>query len=1152
MTLVSRIVTPGSFPVQHHFDRPFLNDTFNKSIEKIKKIYWQIQAARDNPDLQKSLAIYALHYLAKGAKIPLHNTDKKVYLSFLEFLVNANPKYFRSQGGSIVSFYMRLLKTGEYRFLFKKYGTTKHPVSDHVFPVKSENFKHFLKLQHQCSIVPTNDDLTPEENEVNQLKHIREFSLPTSKKTSKKEKEESYFLDVSPLLSPDGDVPVGPVELEKRVKKIKEAVKKCKGKNANLIIGGFVQLNNGQHICILFNDHMVGADPALIKKQKKLIKEARAPSGYRPDIVKIRRAIVEDLGRRDEHLIEGLTSLYPAPRTPSGAVSAAVVEDLNPTAQFDTLTEHLFASLAALEGEGQGERFSAARKHYFQLFHLFLTTLRRSYQDKEEGLEPYAIQFISDSLEEVSAILNRIQEDKEMDYLLFLSEVDLLTEEIIYLLTILKPYDEGSFPQLLNEQGVKIEEPSIKSSYAFTSGMNSFAQVLGALRGEGERQNRKLKVGYSSTNYFELRLEVTPHIAKGFDLAKKAEDAFTGVKGDYDVFFMDIYPNEVTLPSVGRVDPIETITQLLHHRNGRPLTVVIDASTMLFSSEEIQKTVDKFKGEIDAGQLNIVVVNSLAKFSMCGLDKYTGGVVQTYNHPEAFEEFNGFLATRQQEEPLSPEAEQFFSLCFTEVPADAEMYPGGGAPTIIEMYLAEINENTEKLYQSLYPKLGKHRSKQRGQTPIFMTLTERESDKIPMLSFQFDNAVQALIQKKAIDPAKADRVKANIAILLKYYIYALAKLKGLPLDTRLSFGFAHSNINDCATALRLTVGLESEMLEAYKELFVEVNNELGKVLNNPLFHKLVMEEEDFFDKEFEKVDKRKKVIESVTTEKQDLESFLKNVHDVVVEPKKLQLQLKEIEPKLLKARSYFPKQLEELIKSSGIQDARVFFKFASNIQKTGKPADKSFAEAIRKATLAVFPLVGTKQSFLTCRRPIDIVMAVRNSKLKDPKDLLSIAGELHREGKRVLASLIRREVYKSFKLVGSPYEELKAQFLECVSAEEMTRIIKVSRIKNPAIFFDMADEMEDAYLDSADALREATSQLFPSYKPLKLPSPYEKLKADLLESESVEQMVQIIGNSQIKFRRALLELADEIQIKEEYPTLAEALRDAIPRLPDLI
>lgn len=852
MSVQSRLTSYQSFPIRSHFGKSFLCQVFRKSVEKIKKIQIQVKKIGEGSHaLGEKLSVFALHYLAKGAKIPIKNS----HLSYLEFYADNNPKYFRSQGGSFIKIFMTLLQQGPYKFLFQPYGNAQQ-IRDSIQPVKHENFREFIKLQTNYVEVPSQN-----------MGFIEEFSPELSQTNP----DYKIFLDVSSLLSSPGQ-PVSPKALKRKIHAVKKAIRKNPHDLSSTIIGAFVKLNNGQTVCILLNDGKLRVAEndveKLISDEEDFVKNMKAHSGYFPDIIEIRRSIIRQ-GLKLEELtaIAKAFSFEETPETPGApSKSASSITPTTPVT-FKSLKDRLNALHRSAQNKCQ--------RFYYNLFAKLLIPIEEGVSKQEKSKTE--LDLIDSGLQEIDSILTKMERlTQSKDYTQFLGEVDLLTEEIVYLLTIVDPFEGITLASTLNQEGIVFRSRfAEKATYTFTSGMNGFAQVFSALRKQSQATGQRLNIGFSDTNYFELRLEVLPHLTQHFNVAKQPTDPFN-IKQDYDVFFMDIYPNEVTKFRVDYTDPITVLGKLLQNKKeaasktGKaisPLTVVIDTSTTLFSSTEIQKVVNKYQKEIDDGLLNIVVVNSLAKFSMCGLDKYTGGVVQTYNNRETFLPFNTCLQRRQQQEPLSPEAERFFHLFFK------------GASTEIDGYLAAINTNTHSVYKKFAGDLHLGSPKK-----TLMTLSDKPSEHIPMLSFHFSTLITDLIRTKKIKREELDTAKSGISIIMQHYIHALAKSKDLPMDSRTSFGFAHANINSCWTALRLTIGLEDPaMLEQYQAIFLQANRELESVWQDPDFIQLILKGDSFFAEALKDSKKREALFEAVQGGDQSLGSFLRKLKEIVLD-----------------------------------------------------------------------------------------------------------------------------------------------------------------------------------------------------------------------------------------------------------------------------
>jgi hypothetical protein len=91
--------------------------------------------------------------------------------------------------------------------------------------------------------------------------------------------------------------------------------------------------------------------------------------------------------------------------------------------------------------------------------------------------------------------------------------------------------------------------------------------------------------------------------------------------------------------------------------------------------------------------------------------------------------------------------------------------------------------------------------------------------------------------------------------------------------------------------LRLTIGIEDEeKLKKYENLFLKVNDELKKSMQDPLFLKLIQQNEGFYYEQFKAVAARREVLNSVSSGKDDLMTFLQSVDKAIVQPTEKKLE----------------------------------------------------------------------------------------------------------------------------------------------------------------------------------------------------------------------------------------------------------------------
>lgn len=331
-----------------------------------------------------------------------------------------------------------------------------------------------------------------------------------------------------------------------------------------------------------------------------------------------------------------------------------------------------------------------------------------------------------------------------------------------------------------------------ENEYFYNSGMSAIAYAITAA--VHEFKNPSLVLLESS--YYEIKAEwgLKSFLEQYCNIEEQTEEALQKRQNPCDIIFLDLYPNEVTLKTAQAPNTIQIVEQMFQ-KGAKKLVIIIDTSTTYFWSEEIQqKLVTPLQKYINEGKLALVTVNSLAKFAMGGLDKYTGGHIKLFHKQNAFANLSARLAEARDQDTLSEEGAKFFHMIsqYAKIPLQ-------------NLYYNVIRSNTNFLYNELIEK-----GFQLDDSLIYLA---KRDDTIPMLGFHF----------KQIDEDQMH----SFLVLVQHYCQFYALKKGLPLLIRGSFGFLHSAVSECQKALRLTVGLEEQNdLLSYVKLFVNLRNEL--------------------------------------------------------------------------------------------------------------------------------------------------------------------------------------------------------------------------------------------------------------------------------------------------------------------------------------
>lgn len=759
--------------------------SFNSYLNKLSQL--RLLCIEDG-NIKKTINKIGLNYLSKGAKYPL-SVSGEYALPLLDYYQSKEQTYFRSTGNGLSKIYRDILIGKGFGFLIEN-GDIAHTF------VKSQKFKHILKGHFLLDKITSKED----------VKFNKRILLLDDKvrRMTNRLVDETIYLDISSILSKKNKL-VNAKKLQERIGLVREKLKNAGVENVIPI--AVVKLDEGQYSCIII-------DPKNKQQQQRNL-EHLSSFGYRPDI----------MGVKETLLREGLDT--------STIADILTLHTCEQNFEKDSLVDYktIIKQLKTLE------KSKSKLNVYYKFISHFLTEISEKASFLNDDIEnDKKIKLLV--LDSIQKILKEHENFPDMSFEKELSGIDLIFEELAILLLFMP--DQNL--ELLFEQVASVGILEAKC-HAFTSSTNAFYQAFYALyKNKGE----KLNVLFSDSSYFELK-SIFPDCK---NLMKSSFSSFEDAlnTSDYDAICFDLYPNDATQKSVGSVDiqSVLPLTEVL--QRSEPLTIIIDTTTTVFFDPEVKKLVNYYEEAIKKGNLNIVLVNSLQKFAMCGIDKYTGGATTVYNN-QNFDGFNHYLSKYALAEPLSREARNFFALFFKTGEECLE-------------YIDLINRNTETFYQKLnFMK----------EEKSLLVLADKNHSKIPMIGIHFSNFLEAL----GTEYNKNENKEIITAIFREYYLLA-GRDAGLYISKRSSFGFAHANINDAYTALRMSIGLEDEsQIDQYVTLWKKFESELDHFIQKPLLVEKLKEVLD--GSQFQS--KWSSTLEKIDREKITFESFIEQIHE---------------------------------------------------------------------------------------------------------------------------------------------------------------------------------------------------------------------------------------------------------------------------------
>lgn len=234
----------------------------------------------------------------------------------------------------------------------------------------------------------------------------------------------------------------------------------------------------------------------------------------------------------------------------------------------------------------------------------------------------------------------------------------------------------------------------------------------------------------------------------------------------------------------------------------RKLTLVIDVTLNILLDDELEDLLNTVQPLIDAGLVNLVLIQSLTKFYQLGADKLSAGAIHVFNN-NAWSEFNQKLAVSCESTRVDPLTESYFSLfCLTN--------------DLLLQYRKKIAENTNFFHKNTRAQLSHLVF---GQNFLPMELTESTDNHSCYLSFNYRHLIGKAQQKYFFTDRDVTIFNRKIIDM----IVELSDIIQVPLTQRQSIGFPTSNINECNFVIRLVIGLESqEQLLRLSNLFVYV------------------------------------------------------------------------------------------------------------------------------------------------------------------------------------------------------------------------------------------------------------------------------------------------------------------------------------------
>lgn len=370
-------------------------------------------------------------------------------------------------------------------------------------------------------------------------------------------------------------------------------------------------------------------------------------------------------------------------------------------------------------------------------------------------------------------------------------------------------------PEIIREDHLRIfpVQAVLMTPYA----MRAFVRVFQTL--DSEYTDRVPNVFVTNQSYFEWLSNIGRLDSKRYSVIPVRHTS--EIEHEADIIFVEIHPNNVVETRQFAHD-LEKLIDKMYGKSwqtkGR--TLVVDATLNALDDEEIQNTLRKARRLVDSGWLNIILIQSLTKFSQLGIDQRSAGILIAINSGESYwATVNYKLSEFSKIEPVDSSTINFFSYFFT-------------LNKLTKKYISQVNRNVRFVYAHIIEQFNDLEILNRSRFQITMS-----SD--PKTCYVALNMRGLLPDVDSGFSLKTRDIERFSEELLRYFIHPLCEFFGLSLTERMSIGFPLCSINLVYDSIRFTVGLEpDEQLLKYADILAYVAFALNRQRDARLFFEL--------------------------------------------------------------------------------------------------------------------------------------------------------------------------------------------------------------------------------------------------------------------------------------------------------------------------
>jgi hypothetical protein len=289
--------------------------------------------------------------------------------------------------------------------------------------------------------------------------------------------------------------------------------------------------------------------------------------------------------------------------------------------------------------------------------------------------------------------------------------------------------------------------------------------------------------------YFETSglINTIQSIAPQFCDHRAGIASIADIPADTDILVIEPHPNNVSEKSPVTPPSLETLAARLRdmcvpRRNA--LLIVLDITIGVVSDPELQTFIHRVSDLIEGQKLHVVMGQSLVKFGALGIDVASSGLAMIWTKDAIY--LNA--STTMLSDAAAPaHVQAFYKHLLTE-----------GLP-LATAYLETIRDNTQRLSDMVLGKLAAINMEKRELR--VMDIHPNLDRGTCYIGIDFD---AFLPQFK--DATTSEKIAERVLTSLQ----KIAQNDAITLTGRSSFGFPFANATVCGSAIRLTIGIESE------------------------------------------------------------------------------------------------------------------------------------------------------------------------------------------------------------------------------------------------------------------------------------------------------------------------------------------------------